>query len=137
MIKHKSMCEQVKKTMNDNSTSIQQYFRPTITQFIPRKLKEKVTTAIVEFVSLDNRAVELIARGRFVHLVQTIFEAGQDLYRLHVVNVLNVLLNSRTVSTFYSKKRLSLCTQKVSTLLESGSMSGRPSGRLHDKSSKI
>ncbi|UJR13010.1 hypothetical protein I4U23_000036 [Adineta vaga] len=80
MIKHKNMCEQVKKTVNHNSTSTQQYFRPKATQTVSKKVKEKVTIAAVEFVSLDNRAFELLAGDGFVHLVQTIFEAGQDSY---------------------------------------------------------
>lgn len=103
---HKKICEEAKKTVNDNSTHIQQYFRPKTTQPIPKTVKEKMTGALVEFVSLDNRAFELVHGNGFVHLVQTISDVGQNLYKLHDVNVSQLLPNSRTVSKFYIKKRL-------------------------------
>ena len=51
MIKRKRICEETKKNIHNNSTSIHEYFRPKTVQPIPTKLKEKVTDAVVEFVS--------------------------------------------------------------------------------------
>ena len=104
MIKHKRICEQTKKNIHNNSTSIQGYFRPKTIQPILTKLKEKVTSAVVEFVCLDNRAFELIASDGFIHLAQIIFNVGQDLYKSHDIYVSNLLPDARTVSTYYSKK---------------------------------
>jgi hypothetical protein len=104
MMKHQKICAAAKKNSHNNSLSIKEYFRPKITQPIPKKFKEQITNATVEFVSLDNRAFELVSGDGFIHLAQTIFDVGQDLYKSQGIDVLDLLPNPTTVSTYYSEK---------------------------------
>jgi hypothetical protein len=108
MTKHQKICDAAMKNIHNSSLSIKEYFRPKITQPIPKKLKEKITNATVEFVSLDNRAFELVCGDGFIHLAQTIFDVGQDLYKLHGIDVSDLMPNPTTVSTSYSEKETSI-----------------------------
>ncbi len=42
-------------------------------------------SSVVEFVSFDNRAFELVSGNGFIHLSQKIFDAGKDFYKSQVL----------------------------------------------------
>ena len=100
MMKHQRSCAKNKK--NIDTLTIKGYFRPKTSQSIPKKVKEKVTAATVEFIAVDNRALALISGDGFRNLAQTIFTLGQDLYKVHNVSVLDLFPAPSTVSKYYS-----------------------------------
>jgi hypothetical protein len=99
MIKHHKSCQTSNNTTNRNqSLGIKEYFRPKKSQTIPRKIKEKITNAAVEFVSLDTRAFKLISGNGFTYFAQTLFDAGQKLSNIQHVNIEDLLPHPTTVS---------------------------------------
>jgi len=114
MIKHIKSCTKTNKNASSAVLSIKEYLRPITSQPIPRKFKEKITDATVEFVASDNRAFELISGVGFIGLAQAIFDVGQNLSKTPNGNISNLLPNPTTVSKnyFFEKKSIKEVDEK-------------------------
>ncbi|CAF3172584.1 unnamed protein product [Rotaria sp. Silwood2] len=64
-------------------------------------MKEKITNAAVELVSLDNRAFELISGDGFINFAQTVLDVGQNLSNKQNLNILDLLPHPTTVSVSF------------------------------------
>ncbi|CAF4769321.1 unnamed protein product, partial [Rotaria sp. Silwood2] len=60
-------------------------------------MKEKITNAAVELVSLDSRAFELISGDGFINFAQTVLDVGQNLSNKQNLNILDLLPHPTTV----------------------------------------
>ncbi|CAF3148872.1 unnamed protein product [Rotaria sp. Silwood2] len=101
MIKHQKSCQGSHKNNQHESFTIKEYFRPKISASIPRAIKEKITNAAVELVSLDNRAFELISGDGFINFAQTVLDVGQNLSNKQNHSIADFLPHPTTV-----KKRI-------------------------------
>ncbi len=102
MTKHKKSCTKV-VTNNGEHRSIKEYFGTTTSQSIPRRIKEKITTACTEFTILDNRPFQLICGDGFINLAEAIFDVGKNISNLSKFNIVDLLPNPTTVSKNISK----------------------------------
>ncbi len=98
MIKHQKKCQTSNKKDQNEYVNIREYFRPKTPQSIPRKIKDKITNAAVELVSLDCRAFEIISGDGFINFSRSIFDAGQSLSNRKDLNIVDLLPHSTTVS---------------------------------------
>ncbi|CAF4837251.1 unnamed protein product, partial [Rotaria sp. Silwood2] len=98
MIKHQKSCQGSHKNNQHESFTIKEYFRPKISASIPRAIKEKITNAAVELVSLDNRAFELISGDGFINFAQTVLDVGQNLSNKQNHSIADFLPHPTTVS---------------------------------------
>ncbi|CAF4082991.1 unnamed protein product [Rotaria sp. Silwood2] len=101
MIKHQKSCQTSNKNNRSEYSTIKQYFRPKTSSSIPRTMKEKITNAAVELVSLDNRAFELISGDGFINFAQTVLDVGQTLSNRQNLNILDLLPHPTTVSVSF------------------------------------
>jgi hypothetical protein len=102
MTKHRKSCAKT-TCCNNDQRNIKEYFSRTTTQLIPKKLKEKITIAAVEFAIFDTRPFHLLCDGGFVNLAQTIFNAGKTMYNIPNIDVEDLLPHSTTVSKIIDK----------------------------------
>lgn len=85
-MRHPKSCEK-EKSIHHNSSSINEYLHLKTSSGIPRNLKEKVTTAHVEFVALDNCDFKIVCGEGSMNLARTILNAGQNVKKSRDINV--------------------------------------------------
>ncbi|CAF1185441.1 unnamed protein product [Adineta steineri] len=86
-------------------------------QKIPTKLKDKITNATVEFISLDTRAFELVCGDRFINFAQTLFDVGKKLSDAQNINVVDLLPQLTTVSVSFCGIALFHLTEDLQLLV--------------------
>ena len=97
MVRHPKSCEK-EKSIHHDSSSINEYLHLKTPSGIPRNLKEKMTTAYVEFVALDNRDFKIVCGECSMNLARTVFNAGQNVKKSRDINVSDLLPHPTTVS---------------------------------------
>jgi Hermes transposase DNA-binding domain len=97
MTKHQKSCTKI-MSFNNEHKKINEYFNSTKSQSVPRKIKERITSACTEFAILDNRPFHMFGGGGFTNFSQIIFDAGKILHNMSNINIGDLLPNPRTVS---------------------------------------
>jgi hypothetical protein len=103
MIKHLKSCQTSNKNNRNESFGIKGYFLPKTSRSISQKQRDKITNATVEFVSLDNRAFELISGSGFINLTQTVLDVGHSLSNTQKIHIMDLLPHPTTVSEICQK----------------------------------
>ena len=102
MTKHQSTCTKT-TCSNIYQKNIKEYFSRTTSEAIPKKIKQKITTAAAEFVVLDNRPFHLLSGGGFSNFAKTVFDVGKSMYNMPNINIENLLPHPTTVSKTIDK----------------------------------
>ncbi|CAF4064119.1 unnamed protein product [Adineta steineri] len=113
MRKQQKSCQTLNKNNQNAAFGIKEYFRPKTCQKIPTKLKDKITNATVEFVSLDTRAFELVCGDGFLYFAQTLLDVGKKLSNAQNINVVDLLPHPTTVSRNINKLYTNRKTQLI------------------------
>ncbi|CAF0799454.1 unnamed protein product [Adineta steineri] len=117
MRKQQKSCQTLNKNNQNAAFGIKEYFRPKTCQKIPTKLKDKITNATVEFVSLDTRAFELVCGDGFLYFAQTLLDVGKKLSNAQNINVVDLLPHPTTVSVSFCGIALFHLTEDLQLLV--------------------
>ena len=97
------MLSHVKKkpsSINDlNEAKITSYFNSTKdkTNHISQELKDKIRSALTEFIILDSRPFETIKGQGFINLIDIVLSTGRALLNSSTISASDLLANPRTV----------------------------------------
>ena len=100
MQKHVECCRKISNSLGgQNDSKITEYFdsRKNKSNFVPPRLKNKITNALVEFVILDGRTFEIVNGPDFINLVECVLVAGRTLLESSTVSASDLIADSITV----------------------------------------
>ena len=89
MQKHVEFCRKISNLLDgQNDSKITKYFDSIKkkSNFVPSRLKNKITNALVEFVILDGRPFEIANGPGFINLVECVLGAGRTLLESSTVS---------------------------------------------------
>ncbi|CAF1989532.1 unnamed protein product [Rotaria magnacalcarata] len=115
LARHTRSCKNESSISSSNSSNQNQvtdYFSSSKTSIIPKKIKDRVKIARVEFIALDSRPFETVFGEGFMKLAQSLFDAGKYFSSTSTVNLKDSIPSpvtvSRNVEDLYKKKQSEL-----------------------------
>jgi hypothetical protein len=102
MQKHITSCLQKSSSLDQlNEKKITSYFNSTKNKqnHVSRELKNKMTSALTEFIILDSRPFEIVNGAGFINLMDVVLSTGRSLLDSTIVSASDLLADARTVSS--------------------------------------
>ena len=99
MRRHVVSCQRKPSINYLSETKITSYFNSTKnkTNHISQELKDKITSALTEFIILDSRSFEKVKGQGFINLMDIILSTGRALLNSSTISASDVLADPRTV----------------------------------------
>ncbi|CAF4678867.1 unnamed protein product, partial [Rotaria socialis] len=115
LARHTRSCKNESSISSSNSSNQNQvtdYFSSSKTSIIPKKIKDRVKIACVEFIALDSRPFETVSGEGFMKLAQSLFDVDKYFSPTSAVNLKDIIPSpvtvSRNVEDLYKKKQSEL-----------------------------
>ncbi|CAF1460760.1 unnamed protein product [Rotaria sordida] len=120
MISHSRSCQTKEKhsDSSDQQRKINHYYKLTSSgkNNVPKRIKNGITSACVEFVVQDGRAFHLLEGSGFVRLAKQLFNAGKLMSSTTTIEIEDLLPDPTTISrnidrmyAHYKKQLIQLC----------------------------
>ena len=122
MQKHAECCRKISNLLDgQNNSKIAKYFDSikNKSNFVPSRLKNKITNALVEFVILDGRPFEIVNGPGFINLVECVLGAGRTLLESSTVSASDLRPPSPLKKSQFSleNRKLRFCDRMIVCLL--------------------
>ncbi|CAF4654317.1 unnamed protein product [Rotaria sp. Silwood2] len=115
MQKHIECCRKISNTLDEhNECTITKYFHSTKikSNYVPLKLKNKITNSLVEFIILDGRPFEIVRGSGFINLIECVLGVGLTLLESSTVSASDLIADpitlSRHIDRIYDERKCQL-----------------------------
>ncbi|CAF3920088.1 unnamed protein product [Rotaria sordida] len=101
MQKYIECCRQISNVLDEhNESKITKYFHSTKTKsnYVPLKLKNKITNSLVEFIILDGRPFEIVNGSGFINIIECVLGVVRTLLESSTVSASNLIVDPKTLS---------------------------------------
>ncbi|CAF4470838.1 unnamed protein product [Rotaria sp. Silwood2] len=115
MQKHIECCRKISNVRDEhNESTITKYFHSTKNKsnYVPLKLKNKITNSLVDFIILDGRPFEIVNGSGFINLIECVLGVGRTLLESSTVSASDVIADpttlSRNIDRIYDERKCQL-----------------------------
>ncbi|CAF1392444.1 unnamed protein product [Rotaria sordida] len=101
MQKHIECCRKISNVLDEhNESKITKYFHSAKNKlnYVPLKLKNKITNSLVEFIILDGRPFEIVNGPGFINLIECVLGVGRTLLESSTVSASDLIADPTTLS---------------------------------------